>query len=370
MLAEHRIPVRISPSLSCIFSLTADGLTVLTCRVSPVQCGKSGRLGTKVYAQPGYSTLVEQVWKHDVAPKCSNYHHGDELHFLLCFCLPSLFGHCKSAFCRPIVFFGSTMWLNHKVVNVCFHPPPPPPLSLSPFYFTGRNDPNANGLHSYATKVRNRRLFQRLSGFETGYPAAAGPLPAFDFSVSDEQGAAFLVSVMNCSDCDASGLDYPNSSSSIACLKEYLRRKRGQLNGKKAEALELDYLYWHSQSPRIHTACWPPDLESCPNFTSLALQPLAELSIVRGLIIWPAGVNGTLSLRACLSLLRSPLSFHADRRTEKSRWKKKNTDGTASACSREATGLPRFAMIGNVRVKRLLGMGREVKIFRGEVLTT
>ena len=38
----------------------------------------------------------------------------------------------------------------------------------------------------------NRGLFQRLSGFETGHPAAAGPLLAFDFSVSDEQDAAFL----------------------------------------------------------------------------------------------------------------------------------------------------------------------------------
>ena len=30
--------------------------------------------------------------------------------------------------------------------------------------------------------VINRGLFQRLSGFETGHPSAAGPLPAFDFS--------------------------------------------------------------------------------------------------------------------------------------------------------------------------------------------
>ena len=50
----------------------------------------------------------------------------------------------------------------------------------------------------------NRGLFQRLSGFETRHPAAASPLPAFDFSVSDEQDAAFLVSVMHCSDCDSS----------------------------------------------------------------------------------------------------------------------------------------------------------------------
>ena len=65
-----------------------------------------------------------------------------------------------------------------------------------------------------------------MSGFETGHPAAAGPLPAFDFSVSDEQDAAFLVSVMDCSDCDSSDLDSPNSSWNIARLMEYLRRKK------------------------------------------------------------------------------------------------------------------------------------------------
>ena len=72
----------------------------------------------------------------------------------------------------------------------------------------------------------NGGLFQRLSGFETGHPAAAGSMPAFVLSVSDEQGAAFLVSVMDCSDCDSSGLDSPNTSWSIARLKEYLRRKK------------------------------------------------------------------------------------------------------------------------------------------------
>ena len=68
--------------------------------------------------------------------------------------------------------------------------------------------------------LRNRGLFQRLSGFETGHPAAAGPVPSFDFSVSDKQDAAFLVSVMDCSDCDSSALDSPNSSWSIARLNE------------------------------------------------------------------------------------------------------------------------------------------------------
>ena len=86
-----------------------------------------------------------------------------------------------------------------------------------------------------------------MSGFETGHPAAAGPLrmPAFDFSVSDEQDAAFLVSVMDCSDCDSSGLSSPNSSWSIARLKEYLRRKKRPSKREKAELLEPDYLHRH-----------------------------------------------------------------------------------------------------------------------------
>ena len=91
----------------------------------------------------------------------------------------------------------------------------------------------------------NRGLFQRLSGFETGHPAAAGPLPAFDFSVSDEQDAAFLVSVMDCSDCDSSGLGSPNSGWSIARLKEYLRRKKRPSKREKAELLEPDHLHRH-----------------------------------------------------------------------------------------------------------------------------
>ena len=38
---------------------------------------------------------------------------------------------------------------------------------------------------------------------------------------------------MNCSDCDSSGLDSPNSSWSIARLKEYLRRKTRTIKREK-----------------------------------------------------------------------------------------------------------------------------------------
>ena len=64
-------------------------------------------------------------------------------------------------------------------------------------------------------------------------------MPAFDFRVSDEQDAAFFVPVMDCSYCYSSGLDSPNSSWSIARVQGYLRRKRGQVNGKKPSFLNV-----------------------------------------------------------------------------------------------------------------------------------
>ena len=89
-------------------------------------------------------------------------------------------------------------------------------------------------------QIGNRPFAQLLSGLATGHPAAAGPSPAFDFSVFDEQKVVFLLSVLDCSECDSSGLDYLNSSWSIAHLREYFRRKIGHswtarkpsLNGK------------------------------------------------------------------------------------------------------------------------------------------
>ena len=73
-----------------------------------------------------------------------------------------------------------------------------------------------------------------------GHPVAVGQSPAYDFSVSDEQKAVFLVSVSDCSECDLSGLDHPNSSWSIARLKKYLR--------KKEAAVELSF----GNSPARH----------------------------------------------------------------------------------------------------------------------
>ena len=119
-----------------------------------------------------------------------------------------------------------------------------------------------------------------------------------------------------------------------------------------------------------YIACWPLDrCGSFTNFTLLALHPLAfrQLSIESGFIIWPTGVNCTLSLRAVLSLLRSSRSFHwrpahGDLRAQKKKKKKKHR--WHCICFQKATSFPCFAMIGNGRVHRLLGTRRKVKIFR------
>ena len=68
--------------------------------------------------------------------------------------------------------------------------------------------------------MHNRPFAQLLSGLETGHPAAVGPSPEYDFSVFDEQKAVFLVFVLDCSECDSSGLNHLNSSWSIARLIE------------------------------------------------------------------------------------------------------------------------------------------------------
>ena len=56
----------------------------------------------------------------------------------------------------------------------------------------------------------NGPLAQLFSGLETGHPVMVGQSPAYDFSVFDEQKAVFLVSVLDCSECDSSSLDHPN----------------------------------------------------------------------------------------------------------------------------------------------------------------
>ena len=51
--------------------------------------------------------------------------------------------------------------------------------------------------------LHNRPFAQLLPGLEMGHPVTVGHSPAYDFSVSDEQKAVFLVSVSDCSVCDS-----------------------------------------------------------------------------------------------------------------------------------------------------------------------
>ena len=54
-------------------------------------------------------------------------------------------------------------------------------------------------------RVFNRPFAQLLPGLvlETGHPVTVGQSPAYDFSVSDEEKAVFLVSFSDCSLCDS-----------------------------------------------------------------------------------------------------------------------------------------------------------------------
>ena len=47
-----------------------------------------------------------------------------------------------------------------------------------------------------------------MAWLETGHPVTVGQSPAYDFSVSDEQKAVFLVSVSVCSVCDSCAGDW------------------------------------------------------------------------------------------------------------------------------------------------------------------
>ena len=57
--------------------------------------------------------------------------------------------------------------------------------------------------------IKYAPIAQLLPGLETGHPVTVGQSPAYDFSVSDEQKAVFLVSVSDCSECDSYAGDWP-----------------------------------------------------------------------------------------------------------------------------------------------------------------
>ena len=201
-----------------------------------------------------------------------------------------------------------------------------------------------------------------MSGFETGHPAAAGSLPAFDFSVSDEQDAAFFVSVMDYSDCDSSGLDSPNSSWSMARLKEYLRRKKRPSKREKKPSFfnviistdivtsnpSLFFLFFfffslyllllvmhhtshlQERSPTsiallflqsclnahcvlAYIACWPLERRILHELyfacaATFRAPPVFDRAVVSSFGQWESTARFLSGL--CLSLLRSPRSFH------------------------------------------------------------
>ena len=55
----------------------------------------------------------------------------------------------------------------------------------------------------YSVRGWYRPFAQLLPGLETGHPVTVGQSSAYDFSVSDEQKAVFLVSVSDFSECDS-----------------------------------------------------------------------------------------------------------------------------------------------------------------------
>ena len=66
-----------------------------------------------------------------------------------------------------------------------------------------RRSHNRPKMRTKTTYLKNRPFAQLLPGLETGYPVTVGQSPAYDFSVSDEQKAVFLVSVSDCSLSDS-----------------------------------------------------------------------------------------------------------------------------------------------------------------------
>ena len=180
---------------------------------------------------------------------------------------------------------------------------------------------------------------------------------------------------MDCSHCDSSGLDSPNSSWTTARLKEYLRRKqRGQVNGKKPILLNViistDIFTSHA------SGCVVAARSADPARTSLRLR--CNLSLFRQLSI-ESGFHHLANRSQLHAFSQGPCLFcfivhsHSigDRRTETcaevagtKRKEMKRKNRWHCICFQEATSLPCFAMIGNGRVHRLLNTRRKVKICR------
>ena len=95
------------------------------------------------------------------------------------------------------------------------------------FDFAPRRRPRARSTKTvdFLAFEINRPFAQLLSGLETGHPAAAGPSPAYDFSVFDERNAVFLVSVLDCFGCFSSGLDHLSQVGALLVSESTLEEK-------------------------------------------------------------------------------------------------------------------------------------------------
>ena len=77
------------------------------------------------------------------------------------------------------------------------------------YFIEKKGWPGYSRVVDWIARTCNGPFAQLLPGLETGHPVTVGQSPAYDFSVSDEQKAVFLVSVSDCSECDSCASDWP-----------------------------------------------------------------------------------------------------------------------------------------------------------------
>ena len=92
--------------------------------------------------------------------------------------------------------------------------------------------------------LQNRPFAHLLPGLETGHPVTVGQSPAYDFSVSDEQKAVFLVSIFDCSECDSYAGDWstvtgcPVSNPGNNCTNGLFQVEGADSTGKEVEQVD------------------------------------------------------------------------------------------------------------------------------------
>ena len=93
----------------------------------------------------------------------------------------------------------------------------------------------------------NRPFAQLLPGLETGHPVKVGQSPTYDFRVSDEQKAVFLVSVSNPGNNSANGLLWKPTSGTIqvTCRPTHyhpsIHRKKTKLNQLLIQVIRMQF---------------------------------------------------------------------------------------------------------------------------------